>query len=782
MNGRPPPSLSPVTCAMIAVWLAACGADERPDPDLGLDVMPREGRSASLFGLVVPAGEGGDFPHPLKAAATIRPTPLFEDKNSSRDRRWIVGDLIVAQSAQPEIVVSGLFEAAIDEFIWVSPACYGLKDVPPPPPPPLPPKIAPDLRAALDSNPDTPVRVIVWAISQEFGIQGELDRRIAMGDVAARRDWDEWRDILIAQQQDRIAAELRGLVQFIEDRDDDVLKACKNMPCLIAHAMPDTVRELANRRDVTYLDSADGDVEPHALDGVAVRDGAQIRQFLDNGFDGQGFDKSSEHDNIVFGMLESAGFLTVGHGGFLDDAPPSHFRWALDTKEPYPGRWLCGLEGCDSVEYPPSSAGDHATVVAGLLLGDLTQGQEPSIPAAAWEGGSGYAPRALLHSFSFGSVGQAVHAFDRIAGFEWQNHPPHILNSSWGDENAAQITCQGNHSVSKAANRAFQAGHFGVVSAGNSYGSANNCRVTAPADAIGSFAVGGHLNLPENLSGSAVTVRSGPIYEPSSWGGNPTQGQNRSIVSLTAPAIRENLFDINGGIDHNSSHGTSWAAPTVASVAGLVLDWYRQSVSYFVYFNPGLLYTQMLLMGDRQNAQGGKNTAGFDHRWGAGRLRARLFQSDGMSPRGMSAPWLHFTSWTCVDDGQLYKVEVLSGETLSSEYDDFKAAAYWYDQRHDTTGEIADVDLILHGVGEGPLEKDCDSFDNKAFVYAPDVGGKQLELHLHGANVKGHWDPICGNDSILVHFAAFAESGKRNGQNRPPYNAGQGRGVAPESQ
>jgi hypothetical protein len=148
----------------------------------------------------------------------------------------------------------------------------------------------------------------------------------------------------------------------------------------------------------------------------------------------------------------------------------------------------------------------------------------------------------------------------------------------------------------------------------------------------------------------------------------------------------------------------------------------------------------------------------------------------------MSAPWFHFTSWTCVDDGQLYKVELLNGETLSSEYDDFKAAAYWYDQRHDTTGAIADVDLILHGVGEGPLEKDCDSFDNKAFVYAPDVGGKRLELHLHGANVKGHWDPICGNDSILVHFAAFAESGKRNGQNRPPYNAGQGRGVAPESQ
>ena len=47
--------------------------------------------------------------------------------------------------------------------------------------------------------------------------------------------------------------------------------------------------------------------------------------------------------------------------------------------------------------------------------------------------------------------------------------------------------------------------------------------------------------------------------------------------------------------------------------------------------HPGRLYSMLLLMGDRQGTDE-KRTTGFDHRWGAGRLRARMVASGGMDP------------------------------------------------------------------------------------------------------------------------------------------------------
>ncbi len=160
----------------------------------------------------------------------------------------------------------------------------------------------------------------------------------------------------------------------------------------------------------------------------------------------------------------------------------------------------------------------------------------------------------------------------------------------------------------------------------------------------------------------------------------------------------------------------------------------------------------------------------------AGLLPARMVASGGMDPPYY---WWHFS--TCIDHGEYYYFDLGGGNPLPTDINTIKAAAYWFDERHDQTGQVANINLLLYSDNFSVYRSDSDPYDNKAFVFFdtpdPTFPYSPVRLRIHGQDVYGHSGDDCGNHSIMVHWALFAEDGDRES---PSYNAATGQGIAPE--
>jgi hypothetical protein len=722
------------------------------------------------------------FRHPLLALTSAPgPRPLFDARDDPQGRRYVVGDGGGALAAGLAVSTSsGLYLASrrplrTDERGKIA-LPLSLRRLP---------VIHPDLDALrATSSPQTLVRVTIGLKDDAPGFQAALERSIVEGRVRSREELDQARDRLHRLRQQTLATRLRPVLSEVQALGGRVESVCRNMPCLRATIPAGRLTPLAARPDVIEIDLA-RPILPDALEpvlqappaivtGGTVRQGAQIQQLLDHSYDGNGIDEASEGDNVIVAVIEAGGGY-MDHDGFRENTPASSFRYA--TGGGSTGKWECSDTGCDSVN-AFGSVSSHAMGAAGILFGDLEDGQMPAVPAVEWPLGSGYAPEARAHLYRFtdGTSG-AIEAFDHIAGLTGAQRVPDLVSNSWGYFESPH--CSGQGSVSRAANRLFLDGTAVFAAAHNQGGSANDCQVTSPGSAIGAFTVGAHL---WGYEGDPNTVRTAGIYDngegaSSSWGGHATAGQNRSIVSITGPGTRANKFNSSGTLSETGVICcTSLATPTVAGAAASFIDFYRDRWSNFID-NPGALYASLLLMGDRQGI-GGKVNTSLDHRWGAGRLRTRMFNGPGLD-----APWWYFNGWTCVSDGEVYDFAVADGGVLGADFDSFKAAAYWYDTRHDGSlgsgaGTVADVDLsLVDAANDNTLRGDWDAYDNKARLYYQDVGGRRVNLRLSGYNVEGHDDPVCGSDAIRVFFTFFAEDQDRES---PVFNTLTGTGIFPE--
>jgi hypothetical protein len=730
--------------------------------------------------LVVKEGVEEVFRHPLLALAEMDgPRPLFEVLDDPQGRRYVIGEGSgVPQESGQLTTVSGLLVAQRrpmrpDEF-----------DKPDPPLtlPPLP-VVNPDLAELIATlPPDALVMVRVDVKNETARVQVELERAIADGRIRSQTEYDQTRDRLLDERQNRLTALLGPIVQTIQDVGGEVDFLCHNMPCLTASIPASSVTRLATEPGIIELDivraALPNAIEPTfqspptIITGVTVRQGAQIQQFLDNSYDGNGINESAENDNIVVAVAEAGGGYT-DHDGFRENSPASSFRYA--TGGGSTGKWQCDSNGCNAVD-SFASLSNHAMGAAGILFGDLEDGQIPAVSLAQRPTASGYATEARAHLVWFSGTSGAVEMFDHLAGLTSSQRIPDLVSNSWGYWESPH--CSGQGGVSRAANRLYEDGVAVFAAAHNQGGSAANCQITAPGSAIGVFTVGAHLL---GYEGDPNTVRTADIYEgennQSSWGGNSNEGQSRSIVDITAPGTRANKFNSGGSFSQTGVICcTSLATPTVAGAAADFIDFYHDRYSSFID-NPGVLYATMLLMGDRQGVSG-KISGSPDHRWGTGRLRMRMFNGTGMD-----APWWYGRYWTCVSDGEVYELEVAGGDLLNDDFDAFKAAAYWYDRRHDGSsgsdaGQVADVDLALVDATSGEfLRGDYDAYDNKARIYYQDVGNRRVNVWLSGYDVEGHTDPVCGQDAIQVFFTFFAEYSDRES---PTFNPITGTGIFPE--
>jgi hypothetical protein len=248
---------------------------------------------------------------------------------------------------------------------------------------------------------------------------------------------------------------------------------------------------------------------------------------------------------------------------------------------------------------------------------------------------------------------------------------------------------------------------------------------------------------------------------------------------MTAYGCREQLFDTSGGYT-DATCGTSLAAPVVAGAAALHIDRHRDDHGSIP--DPGSVYVNLLLMGDRQAASGYRTTR-FDGLWGAGRLQTRYFND-----AGMDAPAFRASGSVCVDHAEDFILPIdpdANGvpRPIPSDADYLKAALWWYDHRHGdapSSYTVDNIDLRLQRDTGYPgaavwsdvagATSNAAAKENKEFLFqlstASTLDDRPARLRIKGTNVTSD-DEGCGTNSMLVYWAYFYEDSDRDDANGP---------------
>jgi hypothetical protein len=330
-------------------------------------------------------------------------------------------------------------------------------------------------------------------------------------------------------------------------------------------------------------------------------------------------------------------------------------------------------------------------------------------------------------------------------------------------------TCTGTTSAARNVNDLYEDGIFTVVAAGNNGNSSTtDCTVNSPGAAIGAFTVGSYGAVGDV---TAADLDTAPISTISSRGGTLNEGGQRAIVDITAPGCRNRMFGTNGNSGNAAydqfSCGTSFAAPQVSGLALNLIDWARREQSSFLDSNPGLLHAILLTMADGQEQPGGTSPLSqADNLWGAGRLRARLWNS-----AGLDAPWSFKAASTCV--GQNETVIIPIAGTPNADINSIKAAIYWYDVRHETGTTPDKLNLSMGGVDGSLYRVSNAATTNYEFVTArsgyggtDNIGAAQSEIRITGVQVTSDVAG-CGTNRMLVHYAIVAEDSDRDDVDGP---------------
>jgi hypothetical protein len=377
----------------------------------------------------------------------------------------------------------------------------------------------------------------------------------------------------------------------------------------------------------------------------------QVDQFIDNGFNGE----RGANSDVAFAHVEFGGIDNEIFAYKEDSSGGTRIRQLYD----------CLSSGCTPVSDYADPDG-HATRTASLVFADLEDGQDPSITTTvARRDRSGFGTEAQGY-FLRGDLFAAV---DEVAGIS--SNQPIAVNMSFFSGSAG--TCPGTDAFSRTVNELFESGTLTFKSAGNeNHSSSTDCTATPPGAAIGSFTVAAY---GDTASSTLADVRSDGLCEDSSRGGTSTEGGGRSIIDVAAYAPREKMARA-GNLYSGGGCLTSYAAPTALGAALDFADHYSMTYSSLID-NPGILHVAMLMMGDRKQETGSALETGFSNLYGAGRLRMRRWDEEGLD-----GPWGFQIGSVCVDHGQALIIPLNGGNPLSADVNPIKAAIYWYDWHH----------------------------------------------------------------------------------------------------
>lgn len=647
-------------------------------------------------------------------------------------------------------------------------------------------------------------------------LTGALNLEIAQGKVTTPEEYEVMRASHIAARKATLSGVLLPLAESIAANGGEVIYVCENAPCLIARAPAQHIHDLAENSDVLRMDApAAAHLE---TSGSHVRKGSQIDQYVDlaNPFNGARDDADSQFDNLRFAIMDGG---YANHPSF-NDGPLNH-----DPGDPT-SRILfyrkCGAVAACSGPETFCTGGmncDHDTGVASILFGDLWDNQINTLSTTDRDNFTGYAGEALGYLYTYtdddglplvDSTSAAwIKVFDNVEGL---NPKPVVLNVSAGigkghinDIPTALDPgypskwdhCNGTDSVSIAANDLFEAGILIIKSAGNQgveNGTAE-CTITIPGSAAGVFTVGNHNG---GNTGGVNEVRNKDLSASSSRGPTPTnldRGRGRTIIDVTAFGARNNLADsspLGGWYSQPGVGGTSFAAPVVSAGAISFVDHFKTVYSDLVD-DPGILFANLLLMGDRANGdKNAKILTGFDRGFGAGRLKMRKFDDSAMG-----TPWGYETGMECIAEHESLQYYLNFGSRLPEGVDTLKMVAWWYDRRHEAhfQNAIADIDLKLwkvddfgQKVGAMPVAESISPTDDKERItfLDPDLGGNSWLVEIHGVDNFDAGFTYGGcrlSGYITLYTALYYESSERNAEVDGPFfsnSTGVWIGVEPE--
>lgn len=634
------------------------------------------------------------------------------------------------------------------------------------PTPPIiqPQVVAPSLAAVIaEASPTTPVAVLIRLTSDAApAITDRVRAGIAHGAIGTIASWHSERAQYLADKQQRILAAQGPLIAAIQAAAGAVTYQCQNLWCLAAILPAGEVDGIAQRPDVARLDlpgiaeneeaACEDATQAQAsgfATGGAIREGLQLKQFLDDGHDGS-VGASSPLAPVI---VETQDF---------DWTHPAFVPRVIDYMN-------CTGAGCTS-SYAPPTPDDffeiHATGVAGVLLGD--SGQVAS---------SGFAPGSTPYFYTVdsGTTAWGLTTLDHINNLPGQ--PAALVNYSMGLDRTSGVwdQCNGDDTPSQNVNELFKDGLAFFKSAGNE-GDDVECTVSSPGSAMGAFTV---ANYSRSVNATAKSVRTQQINSNSSVGAKSWFfGRSRTIVDIAAYGQHSRKAR-PGGLYSTCMDGTSGAAPVVAAAALELIDFdVTVNNDWTLATDPAALYTELLLMGDRRGEFFMENRMrwGYSPRWGAGRLKMRKFDD-----RGMDNSWGHERGRTCISQGEIHWVtlQTLVGGPVPADVDDFRVVAWWYDERHQTDGQVSDVDLILELDGVQTGGTSLSALDNKERIYTTETAGKVVRVGILGhSRILGH-DAVngCPADTVAVYWDVMWEDGARDDDEGPCFDSFSGVGI-----
>lgn len=532
---------------------------------------------------------------------------------------------------------------------------------------------------------------------------------------------------------------------------------------------------LSSRGDVALIDLSHASLDGSDKTGVEIRHATQDQQFLDAGFDGSLGSAQTGQDRMVVGIID--GQLKRDHPMWNDDASTSRlldYFW-------HTGSDSLGDGDTDVPVFVDSGASgpvNHGNHVAGQLLGDLEDGQDTDAPDPDFARFGGMAPEPY---FVF------VHQRGLKTGTPYDPLVAYGVDVINRSGHVGMAHCNYLATVNGQVNAVFEAGVAIAHTAGNNGWSSGHCTAQSPGTASGTLVVNAVKRQPNKIVRNNLTTKS----------------NHGDIVSDTGvPSAHNALIDfaVIGGrtspyaakTTHADPHtygdnppATSFAAPIVAgALVNLKHMTVANPATASFAAEPGYLYALALLMGDRTmgfDTGTGKQvfadpTEQFSPTWGAGRLRMRMFNA-----QGMDKPSKLVLAALTVEDAEI-PPPVFVRPTDTGNFnrsvpryaDTWRGVAWWHEPmlgraeqakmnfklcRTDIPTDTADPTDTAGGpvvCVESGLE------DQKKRLMLEDPAGARLELRLRDITIPAQ--PL---ETRKVYMASFFEDTRRDDTNGP---------------
>lgn len=467
----------------------------------------------------------------------------------------------------------------------------------------------------------------------------------------------------------------------------------------------------------------------------------------------------SSYSQVLYGVLEADSSLNTGHLGFLD-YPGISTSNIVDTDRC--SWWL--FEGTACINSATTSGSSHGTVVTGVLMANLAQGQDPDLSTTEGRRRSGIAPEAKVHFYSFDfnsalAVGIDEAIWDGIDVINMSVFPigGYCDNASYSGvrEEVQFATALGTLVVTIAGNEADDLPSGTCSVAG--YGSFPDTLTVGATDDVTDLASLDTVDIADYSGrGSTTTTLAGG------------RSVSTRMVDLLATGHADLVLGSGSDGYMNGWEGTSFAAPQVAGATGLLLDWVEGRGGLFdIYGNgdmerdPYALRVLLSVMGDGVSSTSGGYSDAYSLRSYSGFGHLRFVDLD--NEIGSGGAWGLHRYW--MSEGQVIEWSVGSYGPESTSVNGWKMAALWdidyYQDSPDIKFEL--VDKCPAGGGEQVI-RTASRYPGKARMrmHASELSSKFYGKCLYVRATAEHV-----NGSTRVYAADYFYTNARNQHDMP---------------